>query len=282
MISSLIIVFREMLEMVLVIGVLMAATRGLNGSRRWIAAGALLGLMGAIFFGLFMAQLEASFDGKGEFIFNAAVLVTASTLIAWTVFWMSQHSREICQRMQQLGNSVRQGDIPKSALTIVACTAVMREGAEAAFFLLGAARSVGSDGWSMLIGGLMGGGSALLIGLLIYLGLVRIPVHRLFSVAGWLLMLLAAGMASEATWNLVTIEWLPPLIDPLWNSSSLLSQESLVGEFLHVMIGYSDQPSALQVIVFILSLSVMSSIHYKIQSNRRPEILESTKVAHRQ
>lgn len=273
MISSLVIVFREMLEMVIVMGVLMAATRGLIGSRHWIGAGALLGLAGAIFFGIFMARLEASFAGKGEFIFNAAVLATASLLIAWTVFWMTEHGRELSQRMQRLGSSVTQGDLPKIALLVVACSAVMREGSEAAFFLLGAARGVASDGWSMLAGGLLGGGSALLIGILIYLGLVRIPVHRLFSVAGWLLMLLAASMASEATWNLVSIDWLPPLIDPLWNSSALLSQESLLGQLLHILIGYNDQPSALQVIVFILSLSVMSSIYYRVQSSHKPKVI---------
>lgn len=272
MISSLVIVFREMLEMVIVMGVLMAATHGLEGSRRWITAGALLGLMGAIFFGLFMAQLESSFDGEGEFIFNAAVLGTASLLIAWTVFWMSLHGRELSQRMQQLGSSVKHGNLPKTALMVVACTAVMREGAEAAFFLLGAAQGASRDGWSILVGGLMGGGSALVIGLIIYFGLVRVPVHRLFEVAGWLLMLLAAGMASEATWNLVAIEWLPPLVDPLWNSSTLLSQESLAGTFLHVLIGYNDHPSALQVIVFIVALSLMSLTYYRVQSNRRPEV----------
>lgn len=275
MISSLVIVFREMLEMVIVMGVLMAATRGLTGSRRWIGAGALLGLAGAVFFGVFMARLEASFGGKGEFIFNAAVLATASLLIAWTVFWMTEHGRELSQRMQQLGSSVKQGTQPQTALLVVACSAVMREGSEAAFFLLGAAQGVASDGWSMLAGGLLGGVSALLIGMFIYLGLVRIPVHRLFSVAGWLLMLLAASMASEATWNLVSINWLPPLVDPLWNSSALLSQESLLGQFLHILIGYDERPSALQVIVYIISLSVMSTIYYHVQFNRQPDVLKA-------
>jgi len=265
MISSLVIVFREMLEMVIVIGVLMAATRGLDGAWRRIGAGALLGLTGAIFFGIFMARLETSFEGKGEFIFNATVLASASLLIAWTVFWMTEHGRELSQHMLQLGSSVRQGALPITALLLVACSVVMREGSEAAFFLLGAAQGVASEGWSMLVGGLLGGGLALLVGILIYHGIVRIPVHKLFSVASWLLMLMAASMASEATWNLVTIDWLPPLVDPLWNSSKLLSEESLLGNFLHILIGYNDQPNALQVIVFILSLSVMSLIYRRIR-----------------
>ena len=268
MISSLIIAFREMLEMVLVLGVLMAATRGLAGSRQWIGLGALCGLMAALFFGLFMEQLEASFEGDGEFVFNAAVLFTASALIAWTVFWMSRHGREASQRMKQMGVSVMQGELPGTALMIVAFSAVMREGAEAAFFLFGAAQTVAQDGYEMLTGGLLGAVVALLVGTLLYLGLVRIPLNKLFAVAGWLLMLLAAGMASQGVWNLVAIGWLPPLVDPLWNSSELLSQSSMFGELLHVLVGYDDQPSALQVIVFAASLSLMCLIYYRLQHRK--------------
>ena len=223
--------------------------------------------MGALVFGLFMEQMEASFDGEGEFIFNAVVLLLASMLIAWTVLWMSKHGREVSQRMAQVGDSVKEGDLPYTALIVVTLSAVMREGSEAVFFLFGAAQGVQEDGWSMLVGGLIGAGSALAIGSIIYLGLARIPMKQLFSVAGWLLMLLAAGMASQATWNLVVIEWLPPLVDPLWNSSSLLSSSSILGELLHVLIGYDDQPSALQVIVFVVSLIIMATLYYRVQSH---------------
>jgi len=267
MIPSLVIVFREMLEMVLVVGVLMAATRGMPGCRQWIGLGVFGGLVGAVFFGLFMEQMENSFEGDGEFIFNAVVLLLASVLISWTVFWMSIHGRKMSERMKQVGASVKQGDLPHRALAIVALSAVMREGSEAVFFIFGAAQGAGEEGLSMLIGGLTGAAAALLVGGLLYFGLVRIPVKQLFSFSGWLLMLLAAGMASQATWNLVAIEWLPPLVDTLWNSSSVLSQDSLPGEVLHVLIGYDDQPSGLQVIVFVVSLTILVSLHYRLQSH---------------
>jgi len=272
MITSLIIVFREMLEMVLVVGVLLAATRDVSGSRLWIGSGVLLGLLGAVFFGVFMEQMEASFDGDGEFIFNAIILLLASVLIAWTVFWMGKHGRAMSQRMKQIGGSVQEGDLPFSALAIVAFSAVMREGSEAAFFLFGAAQGIQQDGWTMLIGGLLGAGIALAMGSLLYFGLIRIPLKNLFSVVGWLLMLLAAGMASQAASNLVMINVLPALVDPLWDTSALLPASSMLGELLHVLIGYDDAPSALQVIAFVVSLSIMVTIYYRLQSNaRRPE-----------
>jgi len=265
MISSMVIVFREMLEMVLVVGVLLAATRGMSGSRLWIGLGVSGGLIGAGFFGVFMEQMESSFGGDGEFIFNAVVLLLASVLIAWTVFWMSRHGREMSQRMKQVGGSVKAGDLPCTALAIVALSAVMREGSEAVFFLFGAAQGIEESGWNMFMGGMMGAGVALAVGALLYLGLVRIPLKQLFSVVGWLLMLLAAGMASQAASNLVIIDVLPPLVDPLWNSSALISSSSMFGEFLHVLVGYDEQPSALQVIVFAVSLASMAIFYYRMQ-----------------
>lgn len=261
MMSSLVIVFRETLEMALVIGVLMAATRALPGSRRWIFGGVLAGAVGAFLFALFMEEIESSFAGDGEFLFNAVILMLASLLIAWTVLWMSRHARELTQRMQQLGVSVSARELPLYSLGIVSAAAVMREGGEAVFFLFGAAQSMAEDGRAMLAGGIIGGLAAWLLGIGLYLGLVRIPLQRLFSVVGWLLMLLAAGMASQAAWNLVAIDWLPPLIDPLWDTSRWLSVDSLIGELLHVLIGYDDAPSAMQMLVFIASLATMAALY---------------------
>ncbi|MBL4775898.1 MAG: FTR1 family protein, partial [Mariprofundus sp.] len=173
--------------------------------------------------------------------------------------------QEGLKRMQQIGGSVAEGDLPKTALAIVALSAVMREGSEAVFFLFGAAQGVKIEGWDMLVGGSMGAGVALAVGWIIYFGLLRIPVKYLFGIAGWLLMFLAAGMASQATWNLVVIEWLPALVDPLWNSSAWLSSSSMLGELLAVLIGYDDEPSGMQVLVFIVALTCMAVLYYRVQ-----------------
>ncbi len=265
MIAALVIVFREMLEMALVLGVLLAATEGMPGTRRWIGIGALAGAGGALLIALFMAELENSVSGNGEFLFNAGVLMLASILIAWTVIWMSQHGREMAARMRHVGQSVAEGDLPKTALAIVSLAAVMREGGEAVFFLFGAAQSVPGDGSGMLMGGLLGVVFGALVGYVIYKGLVHIPLKHLFGVIGWLLILLAAGMASQAVQNLVLIDLLPPLMDPLWDSSGWLPQSGFIGEILHVMIGYTDQPSGMQILVFLLTLIVIISLNRYVQ-----------------
>lgn len=273
MIAALVIVFREMLEMALVIGILLAATRGLAGSRRWIGVGIGGGLIGALIVAIFMEEMEASFNGSGEFMFNAIVLLLASGLIAWTVFWMTSHGRELSAKMKQVGASVKEGTLPYTALAVVSLSTVIREGSEAAFFLFGAAQTAQTDGWGaqtdgwgLMAGGVLGLVSALAIGAIVYAGMIRVPVRHLFSVAGWILMLIASGMASQAAMNLVTINWLPPLIDRLWDTSWLLPQSSLLGEVLHVLVGYDEGPSGIQFLVFVASLVTMALLYRRLQT----------------
>lgn len=257
MIASLAIVFREMLEMAMIIGILMAATHGIASSRRWISGGVTLGLAGAMLLAWFMEEMESAFDGTGEFIFNAVVLLTAAVLLAWTVVWMGQQGKLMAKNMRQAGDNFSTGEISGMALLLIAFSAVVREGSEAVFFLFGAWQLGDQDSSSMIAGGLLGVLLGIGCGYLLYKGLLKISIRHVFQVIAWLLMLVAAGMASQACWNLVVIEWLPPLVDPLWDSSKILSQDSLVGELLHVLMGYDDRPSGLQVMVFGITLGLV-------------------------
>ncbi len=257
MIAAALIVFREVLEMALVLGVLLAATAPIAAARRWIGFGALLGLAGATLVAIFMEQMENSFEGEGEFLFNAAVLALASALIGWTTIWMQRHGQEMSAQMRDVGKAVQTGDTPVTALLLIAMAAVMREGSEAVFFLFGAVRATADEGWQMVAGALIGVAGGALVGWGVYRGLRQIPLKRIFSVVSLLLILMAAGMASQAAWNLIAIDRLPPLIDPLWDSSALLTQESPLGELLHALIGYEAQPSAMQMAVFFSVLGLL-------------------------
>ena len=265
MIASMVIVFREMLEMVLVVSVLLAATHELAAARYRIAWGAAAGLGGAVVVALLMEQMENAFDGDGEFLFNAVVLFLAAIMLAWTVLWMSRHSREMSARLRHVGTSVVAGSLPQRALLVISFAAVMREGSEAVFFLFGAARTLPEDGGMFFLGGVLGAALALLLGYIMYAGLMRIPVQRMFRLAGWLLMLLAAGMASQAVWNLVLIDRLPALVDHVWNLAAWLPQDSLPGEILHVMVGYDEAPSGMQLLAFVLFLGGLGLCHYRLQ-----------------
>jgi high-affinity iron transporter len=139
--------------------------------------------------------------------------------------------------------------------------AILREGSEAVLFLFGVATSDGASAQSVASGaalGLMGGIAS---GAALYLGLLRIPQKLLFSVTGWLIILLAAGMASQAAAFLVQAGQLPCLVDELWDSSQWLPRGSVIGQLLHILIGYDDRPAGIQLafyfttVIAILGLS---------------------------
>jgi len=262
MIASLLIVFREMLEMSLLLGLLFAAVRGQASARIWLVLGVLAGVCVAVLLAVFMEQLESSLDGDGEFVFNAAVLFMAALLLAWTVLWMREQGRAVGGRLADRGRAVREGRLPAVALAGVAAAAVMREGSETVFFLFGVARGADPDGWAMLIGGIAGALLALSLGMLLYLGMLRIPLGRLFGMLGLLLAVMAAGMVARGVEQLVTIAWLPPLVDPLWDSSWLIESDSLWGDVLHLLVGYTDRPSGMQVAAFVLSLLLLVALAY--------------------
>jgi len=254
MMASSIIVFREVLEMTLVVSILLSVTRGLYRSRALISIGVISGLIAASIVALFMQEMEESMDGNGEFVFNAVVLLIATCLIAWTVIWMSKQGRQMASDLKQAGARVVAGDAPKLALITLSFAAVMREGSEAVFFLFGAAQMIQSEA-DMFYGSVLGFVAGGLLGWLLYRGLSLLPLRPMLQLTSWFLIILAAGMASQAASNLVIIDMLPPLVDSLWNTSQWLSEDSFLGEFLQVAIGYDTQPSGIQLLAFIVVLA---------------------------
>jgi high-affinity iron transporter len=118
--------------------------------------------------------------------------------------------------------------------------------------------ATGTTGASVFAGGVLG----LLLGVafsaLTYWGLLAIPTRHIFTVTTVLISLLAAGLAAQAVHFLYMAGWLNVLGTPLWDTSGWLSQGSLIGKMLQTLIGYTDQPTALQLIAYVGTLIVMA------------------------
>jgi high-affinity iron transporter len=136
---------------------------------------------------------------------------------------------------------------------VVVTLAVLREGSESVLFLQGMASSGDSAG-AVLLGGAIGlvGGAAL--GLVVYLGLLRIPLRWFISATSALLLLLAAGLASQMAKFLIQGDFIPSLATPLWDTSALLTTSSMLGTALHVLVGYDAQPSGMQMVFYVVTL----------------------------
>ncbi len=256
MLGALIIVFREVLEAGLIVGIVMAATRGVVGRGRWINMGIGAGILGAALVALFASAISQAFEGSGQELFNAAVLAVAVVMLMWHNAWMARHGREMAAEMRSLGTAVSEGARPLTALAVVVGLAVLREGSEVVLFLYGIFAS-GTSGSALLIGGLLGIAAGAAFTGLTYIGLLAIPTRHIFSVTTWLIALLAAGMAAQSVQFLNNAGFAEVLGRTVWDTSWLLSEGSIFGKLLHTLIGYTERPTELQLIVYVATLFAM-------------------------
>jgi high-affinity iron transporter len=269
MLGALVIVFREVIEAGLVVGIVLAATRGIPGRGWFVSLGILLGVLGAGIVALFAGAISDAFAGSGQELLNASVLLIAVVSLTWHNVWMAEHGRTLAAEIRRVGTDVSEGRKPLVALTLVVFVAVMREGSEIVLFLYGIVVA-GTGTSSLLTGGILGlaGGTALTA--LSYYGLIAIPTRYIFSVTGILIALLAAGMAAQAVRFLQAAGVVTALRSRVWDTSWLLSDSSIVGRALHVLVGYTDKPTALQLVAYLATLATMFILIRTARSSSAP------------
>jgi high-affinity iron transporter len=255
---SLIIVFREVFEAGLVVGIVMAVTSGVAGRGLWVAGGVAVGVLGACLVALFAGGLSQLFHGSGQELLNASILGFAVLMLGWHNVWMARHGRELAAEMRAAGQAVVEGSKSLAALAAVVAIAVLREGSEVVLFLYGVAAAEGGASAGMLVGGVIGLALGALVCFLTYLGLVTIPTRYLFAVTSTLIALLAAGMAAQAIAFLQQADILTALDQTVWDTSWILRDGSFLGRALHTLIGYVDQPTAMQLIVYTATLAIIA------------------------
>src|SRR5882757_9404461 len=192
----------------------------------------------------------------GQELFNAAILVIAVVMLTWHNVWMARHGSELAGELRAAGQAVVDGSKSLLALAIVVGVAVLREGSEVVLFLYGVVAGSDDSALSVALGGFAGLLLGALVCVLTYVGLVRIPTRTLFAVTTVLIALLAAGMASQAAAFLEKANWLTAMDNVVWDSAWLLSDASILGKALHTLIGYTDQPTAMQLVVYVAILAV--------------------------
>jgi high-affinity iron transporter len=269
MLATAIIVFREVLEAALVVSIVLAATRGVSRRGLWVGGGVLGGLLGATAIALFADAIATAASGVGQEILNATVLFAAVIMLGWHNVWMSQHGRELASNLKSVGAAVRGGTRPMHVLAAVVGMAVLREGSELVLFLYGLAASASGEANGMLAGAVVGVAAGVATGAALYLGLLRIPSSRLFTVTGWMILLLAAGMAAQAAAFLVQADILPALGESVWDTTALIADEGLLGRVLHTLIGYTARPNGIQLLFYLLTLGAIVGLMKIVNHTQR-------------
>jgi high-affinity iron transporter len=268
MYASALILFREVLEAALVLSIVAAATRMVPGRNRWLAIGVGCGLAGALVVALFAQQIADAMEGVGQELFNAGVLFAAVAMLGWHNVWMQRHGRELASRMKSVGAAVTSGALPLYAVATAVGLAVLREGSEVVLFLYGIAGG-GANASELLIGSAVGLVVGAGVGFALYAGLLRLSTKHLFSVTGWMILLLAAGMAAGGAKYLNQAGWLPSLGHSLWDTSWLLAQDSALGQVFHVLVGYVERPSGIQLAFYLATIALIGGLMIAFNPRRR-------------
>lgn len=268
MLGALIIVFREVIEAGLIIGIVLAVTRGVAGRGRWVGAGVVIAILGAGLLAVFAGTIADAFEGAGQELFNAGVLGIAVVMLMWHNLWMAGHGQEMAVSMAEVGKAVSAGQRPMAALAVVVGVATLREGSEVVLFLYGIV-AAGASVSSLLLGGALGLAAGTIFTALTYYGLLAIPPRHIFTVTTILITLLAAGMAAQAVQFLDAAGLINIMGQRLWDSSAWLPQDSIPGRLLHTLVGYTDRPTQLQLTVYVVTLAIMAIMTWIAGSGRR-------------
>ncbi len=260
MLGAMIIVFREVIEAGLIIGIVLAVTQGLAGRSVTVMAGITGGIVGAIIMAAGIGTLSSLWEGTGQEILNAIILALAVAMLGWHNIFMARHGRELAKEMRDVSQSVMSGSKSLIALSIVIGVAVLREGFEVVLFMYGIVAGGGETAASLFSGGFAGLVLGTGVSALTYLGLVKIPAKMLFKVTGWMIAFLAAGMAAQSVSFLEKAGLINALQTIVWDSSAILSESSVLGRVLRTLIGYGDQPTQMQLVAYVGTLGAIFAL----------------------
>ena len=249
MIAGYLLGLREGLEAALIVGVTFGVLNRLRRNElapaawRGVAAALVISVLGA----LVLFSVGARLEGPTEQIFEGLTMLLAAAILTWMILWMGVNGRRV-----QLGleRDVEEAALRRqtSAIFVVTFIAVLREGVETALFLSAAAFQDAQT--AVVLGGLAGIATAAVLGWGLYRATIRLSLRRFFQVTGWLLILFAAGLLAHGVHEFVEVGLLPALIDPVWDTSAVLSEASPMGILLRTLFGYNADPTLLEVIAY--------------------------------
>lgn len=251
------VVFRECLEISMVLGIVCAATRSVKNSVIYITGGVMAGIISASVLAFFITKLTFSFSGFGEELFDVFVILLTVLVVGATAIWVKRSAPGISDKMSDLSIKIEKGMARKIILTSVVATTIFREVIEIVLFIHALASAYELTPTDYILGFASGLSMGIAVTLAIYYGLSRIAVKYLFKLSFALFILIAASLASEAAGILTSIGFLDIYNEPLWDSSWLISDFSITGRILKILVGYNAQPNSMQLIFYVSTILII-------------------------
>ena len=278
--ATFVIALREGIEAALIVSIVLAYLKQLGASDRsrlvWWGTGLAVLLSVGVGTAVFIAGAE--FEGEAEEIFEGLVTLGAVGVLTWMIFWMRRQGARIKSELQErVETALVAGGL---ALAGLAFFAVLREGIETALFLFAAAKGTAVEGTAVapatqVTGAVLGLAVAVILGVLLYRGGIRMNLRSFFRVTGLLLIVVAAGLFAFSLHELQEAGWLPFLETHAFDVSSRLPDDSGLGAILRGLLGYNADPTWLEVVGWAAYLVVVGGFFLRTPSmpgtKSRPE-----------
>jgi len=267
MLANYLIGLREGLEAALVVCILVAylvkTDRRDLLPRIWV--GVAIAVSISVAFGALLTYGPKGLSFEAQEIIGGTLSIIAVAFVTWMIFWMSRTARSLKGELEaRLDLAAGAG---AGALVLVAMLAVGREGLETALFLWAAAQATGSTS-QPLLGALLGLGSAVVLGVLIYRGAVKLDLGKFFTWTGGFLVLVAAGVLAYGIHDLQEGGVLPGVNSLAFDFSARIPPSSWYATVLRGTINFTPATTWLQAIVWTLYVVPVLSLF--ISSVRRP------------
>ncbi len=248
------VIFREMLEISLILGIISAATRSMKNSSIYITMGIMGGVVSAAFLAFFITVLSNSLGGYGEEIVDVAIILVTVFIISGTAIWIKNSASKLNSRVEELSESAEYSIYARMMLVLVVLTTIFREGTEIILFVHAISSAYSMSSTEYAIGFAVGIISGIIASIVVSYGLHKLAIKSIFKVSFILLALIAASLASEAAGILTSIGFVDFLDEPIWDSNWIVSDFSFVGKVLKMFVGYNTKPNGLQIIFYVVTL----------------------------
>ena len=262
-ITPTIISLREGIEAALIIAIMLSYLRKSNQTdlRKYVIAGTITAIVASLGVATVVGLLWGIFEGPMLTVFEGTVVLIAALLLTTMIVWMWNAGTQVTQEIE---DSMERSVIQQSGigLALLSFSLVVREGIELSLFSMAL---VIQEGLQSYIGIALGLSLAVILGVGIYKGSLRISISVLFKWTSIFLILFAAGMVAYGVHELQEAGLL--LIGPIevWNiNPPLLSDGSypifhdngVIGGLAKALLGYNGNPSALEVVAYITYLGI--------------------------
>ncbi len=249
MLAPLLITLRETLEASLVVGIILAMLNRTE-SKKYISAvwsGVAAATVASLVLAWAFESYFGGFTGRAEELYEGIMMLSAAGLITWMILWMLRQGARMKDEIEGRVSSHIESHYPLG-IFLLTFISVAREGIETVIFLQAA--FIQSQAAYHNIGAVLGIVIAISVSYLFFKGMYLFPLKKFFLVTSVILILFAAGLVAHGVHELEEAGVIPVLVEHVWDTNGLLSEDGTVGSLLKALFGYNGNPSLGEVLSY--------------------------------